>query len=236
MLRLQRRPGGQIRLIFKHSIQNTILELDLVGDSHRERVINRLGGDLRNDLRNDDPEDPLNEATPDPIHQLFEATQEELVSVPATREQLSRLEIVQVRGTNMTEPPSCCPVCLDNFQEGATLVKMPCGHEFHSPCLFRWLGEHNTCPVCRYCLGSEESTEENARITVHLEGETIELHGLANSHSVGDLLNAIRSEAQRRNLVLSELRYSGLAENLNWTLSEAGFRHDTHLDLRPLVT
>ena len=33
---------------------------------------------------------------------------------------------------------------------------MPCGHIFHECCLFQWLKDNNTCPVCRYELETED--------------------------------------------------------------------------------
>jgi len=33
---------------------------------------------------------------------------------------------------------------------------MPCGHIFHESCIFQWLKDNNTCPVCRYELETED--------------------------------------------------------------------------------
>jgi hypothetical protein len=33
---------------------------------------------------------------------------------------------------------------------------MPCGHIFHESCIFQWLKENNTCPVCRYELETDD--------------------------------------------------------------------------------
>ena len=65
----------------------------------------------------------------------------------------------------------CCAICLEDFikeqHSGAdpprapepkpepkpqVALKLPCGHEFHEACAERWLGSHNTCPVCRHQL------------------------------------------------------------------------------------
>jgi len=42
-----------------------------------------------------------------------------------------------------------CPVCLDAFEFGEFAREMPCSHIFHEKCIFKWLSESGTCPVCR---------------------------------------------------------------------------------------
>lgn len=42
-----------------------------------------------------------------------------------------------------------CTVCHDDYEEGATVVELPCTHCFHEDCIMPWLETHNTCPVCR---------------------------------------------------------------------------------------
>ena len=39
-----------------------------------------------------------------------------------------------------------CTICWDNINPGCMLR---CTHVFHTPCLYTWLREHQTCPVCR---------------------------------------------------------------------------------------
>jgi len=49
--------------------------------------------------------------------------------------------------------PGCderCPVCLDDYQADDELLRITdCSHWFHRCCLEQWLGNANTCPVCR---------------------------------------------------------------------------------------
>ncbi|KAA8539029.1 hypothetical protein F0562_025721 [Nyssa sinensis] len=42
-----------------------------------------------------------------------------------------------------------CPICLDEFSAGKEVTAMPCSHVFHSDCIFQWLWNVNSCPICR---------------------------------------------------------------------------------------
>jgi E3 ubiquitin-protein ligase RNF115/126 len=42
-----------------------------------------------------------------------------------------------------------CSVCMDDVHIGDEVVMLPCNHWFHETCAGAWLGEHNTCPICR---------------------------------------------------------------------------------------
>lgn len=47
-----------------------------------------------------------------------------------------------------------CAVCQDDLHFGEEVRRLPCGHEFHDPCILPWIGgeqmSHNpSCPVCK---------------------------------------------------------------------------------------
>jgi len=48
-----------------------------------------------------------------------------------------------------TEQDRKCAICLDDFDIGAALRMLWCGHSFHRDCVDRWLSEREDCPVCR---------------------------------------------------------------------------------------
>lgn len=53
-----------------------------------------------------------------------------------------------------------CAVCHDDYAAGDRLVDLPCGHFFHEGCILPWLGEHDTCPVCRQVLADHQGANE----------------------------------------------------------------------------
>ena len=42
-----------------------------------------------------------------------------------------------------------CGICLENFLDGDKLIRLPCGHRFHSACLDPWVRKCGDCPFCR---------------------------------------------------------------------------------------
>ena len=43
-----------------------------------------------------------------------------------------------------------CSICLDTLEvPDARIMRLACAHEFHAPCVERWLHTHSTCPYCR---------------------------------------------------------------------------------------
>ena len=80
----------------------------------------------------------------------------------AKTDSIKKLPIVKIESkhckkskTSKLEPPTCT-VCCENIGIGTKGMFMPCGHIYHPDCLNPWLEQHNTCPVCRFELPTEE--------------------------------------------------------------------------------
>ncbi|EAU92543.2 hypothetical protein CC1G_06554 [Coprinopsis cinerea okayama7 len=77
--------------------------------------------------------------------------------VPATEEIINNLprEVLILGSALLSED---CAVCKEQFKvetedpEEQIVVKLPCKHPFHQPCIIPWLKSSGTCPVCRYAL------------------------------------------------------------------------------------
>lgn len=54
----------------------------------------------------------------------------------------------------------CC-ICMCDFEAGDETTVMPCGHAYHDSCIKEWLRTHNTCPVCRDALPTDQDVEDN---------------------------------------------------------------------------
>ncbi|GLE01396.1 hypothetical protein PINS_up010226 [Pythium insidiosum] len=46
------------------------------------------------------------------------------------------------------EPNTCC-ICLLDYDLDDELRLLPCGHDFHVPCVDEWLARNASCPTCR---------------------------------------------------------------------------------------
>lgn len=56
-----------------------------------------------------------------------------------------------------------CSVCMDDVVVGNEVVVLPCTHWFHEQCASMWLGEHNTCPICRKGIEDTSATPGSPR-------------------------------------------------------------------------
>ncbi|CAO3594858.1 unnamed protein product [Absidia cylindrospora] len=62
---------------------------------------------------------------------------------------------------NLVSSEETCIICKDVLQSSQDKVtKMPCGHYFDQECLLPWLQLHNTCPMCRFKVETEEQVKE----------------------------------------------------------------------------
>ncbi|GLJ07907.1 hypothetical protein SUGI_0076560 [Cryptomeria japonica] len=61
-----------------------------------------------------------------------------------------------------------CGVCRDDFILGEEVREIPCmiGHIFHSHCIWPWLEDHNTCPICTtpFSMENEPKTVREDRV------------------------------------------------------------------------
>lgn len=53
-------------------------------------------------------------------------------------------------GVHAGKTKRCCAICLEDYEEGEKLRRLPCNHLFHTHCVDQWFGGRKVCPVCRY--------------------------------------------------------------------------------------
>jgi hypothetical protein len=52
-----------------------------------------------------------------------------------------------------------CTICLQRFSKDDIVKVLFCLHFFHAKCIMNWIKENTLCPLCKYQLDKQESTE-----------------------------------------------------------------------------
>ena len=82
--------------------------------------------------------------------------------VPASDAAVAGLEKQAFHATAEGCGVTGCAICLEEFEDGEEVTVMPCsrGHEFHPGCITEWLGQSNTCPLCRHALPTDVDDDD----------------------------------------------------------------------------
>ncbi|KAB5524232.1 hypothetical protein DKX38_021981 [Salix brachista] len=97
------------------------------------------------------------------IQQLAENDPNRYGTPPAAKSAVENLPDVKVVEESMQSDSSQCAVCKDNFELGEVAKQIPCKHIYHKDCIMPWLELHNSCPVCRYELPTDDPDYEQKK-------------------------------------------------------------------------
>ncbi|KAL5850719.1 hypothetical protein ACOSQ3_008767 [Xanthoceras sorbifolium] len=82
---------------------------------------------------------------------------------PASKEVVAKLPVIVLTDeilSNLGRDAECA-ICKENLVSGDKMQELPCKHTFHPPCLKPWLDEHNSCPICRHELQTDDHAYES---------------------------------------------------------------------------
>eukprot|EP00252_Welwitschia_mirabilis_P027047 TRINITY_DN9128_c0_g1_i1.p1 TRINITY_DN9128_c0_g1~~TRINITY_DN9128_c0_g1_i1.p1 ORF type:complete len:322 (-),score=14.74 TRINITY_DN9128_c0_g1_i1:298-1263(-) len=96
---------------------------------------------------------------------------------PAARSAVEALPTVRISAKHLRGGNNTCAVCTDDFEIGGEAKEMPCRHVYHADCILPWLRQHNSCPICRHELPSEDPAYDRRRARGE-EAESDEEHQL----------------------------------------------------------
>eukprot|EP01054_Gregarina_sp_Poly1_P004481 Gregarina_sp_Poly_1__4480@NODE_240_length_10883_cov_144_711446_g211_i0_p3_GENE_NODE_240_length_10883_cov_144_711446_g211_i0NODE_240_length_10883_cov_144_711446_g211_i0_p3_ORF_typecomplete_len420_score44_72zfRING_2/PF13639_6/8_2e03zfRING_2/PF13639_6/7_9e14zfrbx1/PF12678_7/2_7e10zfANAPC11/PF12861_7/3e03zfANAPC11/PF12861_7/2_8e08zfC3HC4_2/PF13923_6/2_7e03zfC3HC4_2/PF13923_6/9_1e07zfC3HC4/PF00097_25/3_4e03zfC3HC4/PF00097_25/1_5e05zfRING_11/PF17123_5/4_1e05zfC3HC4_3/PF13920_6/4_1e03zfC3HC4_3/PF13920_ len=104
------------------------------------------------------------------LHQIMQNDQNKYGPPPAAEQVRHNLPRERL-SSESARTAGDCAVCQDEFVPGdictrLTRNKDECGHMFHDHCLMPWLEAHNTCPVCRYELPTDDAEYEARKAQV----------------------------------------------------------------------
>jgi hypothetical protein len=78
---------------------------------------------------------------------------------PAAKSAVDELKKGQIDATQ-AERKLDCAICKEEFTQGSEYIEMPCNHIFDKECIMQWLAIHNSCPVCRHELKTDNADYE----------------------------------------------------------------------------
>ena len=72
--------------------------------------------------------------------------------IPATKSSVEALEKVRLQPESASVSVGECIICLQEFETGSEVTRMPCSHVYHGDCIVKWLETSHHCPLCRYTM------------------------------------------------------------------------------------
>ncbi|KAL6215666.1 hypothetical protein ACLB2K_015094 [Fragaria x ananassa] len=81
---------------------------------------------------------------------------------PASKKVVANLPVITIteEKKKLGEEAECC-ICKENLVVNDKMQELPCKHTSHPPCLKPWLDEHNSCPICRHELETDDHAYES---------------------------------------------------------------------------
>ncbi|CCI42106.1 unnamed protein product [Albugo candida] len=105
------------------------------------------------------------------INQLMQNDSNRHGTPPAAKEAIEKLPMLAITQEDININPECA-VCKDEFNLAEEARRMPCTHTFHPDCILPWLKQHNSCPICRYELPTDDADYERQRTPSNQENGT----------------------------------------------------------------
>ena len=115
-------------------------------------------------------------------------------SPPASSSEVQQLKKEKIDEANLDKYKCIeCSVCKEKYEIDNSTITMPCTHVFHTDCLMPWLDLHNSCPVCRYELKTDDPEYENRKKELR--------RTLSNSHNSENENENNTSDRNRGNII-----------------------------------
>ncbi|XP_062538527.1 E3 ubiquitin-protein ligase RNF181 [Armigeres subalbatus] len=89
---------------------------------------------------------------------LAEDSQTGRLPPPASKEVVKNLPEKVV-----TKNDDRCSICIKPNEDQEVFLVLPCEHGFHKTCITPWLEKTNSCPLCRYELGTDDEEYEEQK-------------------------------------------------------------------------
>ncbi|MCO5575890.1 hypothetical protein L7F22_029696 [Adiantum nelumboides] len=97
------------------------------------------------------------------IQQLAENDSNKYGTPPASKSAVTALPTVTISKDHLGTDAAQCAVCKEEFELLLQVKQLPCSHMYHPDCILPWLEQHNSCPVCRHELPTDDPDYEQLR-------------------------------------------------------------------------
>ena len=107
-----------------------------------------------------------NEEIENILNYIFHNDNNRYGSPPASKSEIKKLNkyILTEDKLNDFGGENTCSVCKEDFNIGNKMMDLPCNHYFHEECLMPWLNQHDSCPICRYELKTDDDDYEKMKL------------------------------------------------------------------------
>ncbi|TVU30298.1 hypothetical protein EJB05_21908, partial [Eragrostis curvula] len=154
------------------------------------------------------------------IEQLAENDPNRYGTPPAAKSALSSLPDVVVTDAMVAAAEGAeCAVCKEDFSPGEVAKQMPCKHIYHADCIVPWLELHNSCPICRYELPTDDPDYEGRKATNPQPAAPQPAVGIAAAASGSSNAAEAGREEREENVRVVERRFN---VSLPWPFSGLG--------------
>lgn len=109
------------------------------------------------------PGDHLGPGLQQLIQHLAENDPNRYGTPPASVSAIEGLLSIIISEEHLNMDTSHCAVCKDEFKLSLDVKQLPCKHLYHPECILPWLAQHNSCPVCRFELPTDDLEYEQVR-------------------------------------------------------------------------
>lgn len=120
------------------------------------------------------------------IQQLAENDPNRHGTPPAAKSAVAGLPDIKITEELLDSDSSQCAVCKDTFELGMEAKQIPCKHIYHKDCIMPWLELHNSCPVCRYELPTDDPDYENRKTSQQQTANTSNTHANTSNNNTNN--------------------------------------------------
>ena len=139
---------------------------------------------------------------------------------PAAKSAVEGLTELKLNKEYLETISGACPICQDDFEEGQTVKQLPCKHFYHPNCILPWLKLHNSCPICRFELPTEDTHYEQRREQRRRQAEQRAPVELARRNSRNNTSTSSRTaQTSQANSTTSTTTTTNAANNTNTNTS-----------------